>query len=202
MPQLTLTYFDIKGGRGEPARIALKMSGIMFEDKRVNMQQWAELKTSTPFHALPVLSIDGEVISQSNAINRYVGKLCGLYPKDALQALRCDEIMDAVEDISAKFATTYNMPDVEKKAAREKIVNGPLKLYLQALENKLQLQGGEFFCANELSMADLKILVLCRYLASGILDYVPADVVASTAPLLHAHYQRMLALPAVAAHYA
>lgn len=202
MPTLKLTYFDIKGGRGEPARLALKMAGITFEDQRVNMQQWAQVRPQMPFQALPVLFVDGEAISQSNAINRYVGKLCGLYPQDALQALRCDEIMDAVEDITAKFSTTFNMPDVEKKAAREKIVAGPLQMYLHALENKLKQQGGEFFCANSLSMADLKILVLCRYLGSGILDYVPQDVVASTAPLLHAHYQRMLALPVVAAHYA
>jgi prostaglandin-H2 D-isomerase / glutathione transferase len=202
MPTLTLTYFDIKGGRGEPARLALKMAGIDFEDQRVTMQQWATIRPNMPFQALPVLHIDGEAISQSNAINRYVGKLCGLYPQDALQALRCDEIMDVVEDITAKFATTFNMPDVEKKAAREKIVTGPLQMYLHALENKLKRQGGEFFCANALSMADLKVLVLCRYLSSGILDYVPQDIIRNSAPLLHAHYQRMLTIPAIAAHYA
>ena len=35
MPKLKLTYFDFHGGRGEPARLALSMGGIPFEDDRV-----------------------------------------------------------------------------------------------------------------------------------------------------------------------
>ena len=35
MAKLKLTYFDFHGGRGEPARLALSISGIPFEDDRV-----------------------------------------------------------------------------------------------------------------------------------------------------------------------
>ena len=35
MPKLKLTYFDFHGGRGEPARLALSIGGIPFEDARV-----------------------------------------------------------------------------------------------------------------------------------------------------------------------
>ena len=35
MAQLKLTYFDFHGGRGEPARLALFIGGIAFEDDRV-----------------------------------------------------------------------------------------------------------------------------------------------------------------------
>jgi glutathione S-transferase len=60
------------------------------------------LKPDTPFGALPVLEADGQTLAQSNAINRYVGKLTDLYPKDAWQAALCDEVMEAVEDINTK----------------------------------------------------------------------------------------------------
>ena len=35
MAKLKLTYFDFDGGRGEPARLALHIGGIEFEDHRI-----------------------------------------------------------------------------------------------------------------------------------------------------------------------
>src|SRR6266850_401060 len=53
MPKLKLTYFDFHGGRGEPARLALSIAGIPFEDDRVLGADWARRKPSTPFGSLP-----------------------------------------------------------------------------------------------------------------------------------------------------
>ena len=60
---LKLTYFDFHGGRGEPARIALSMGGIPFEDERVKGTDWERRKPSTPFGALPLLEKDGEILA-------------------------------------------------------------------------------------------------------------------------------------------
>src|SRR5271169_5832620 len=100
MAKLKLSYFDLHGGRGEAARLALSIGGIGFEDDRVSPSDWARRKADTPFGALPVLEVDGQVVAQSNAINRYVGKLANLYPSDPWQAALCDEAMEAVEDIN------------------------------------------------------------------------------------------------------
>ena len=78
MPKLKLTYFDVHGGRGEPARLALSIGRIPFEDDRAAPSDWPARKPNTPFGALPVLEVDGETLAQSNAINRYVGKLTDL----------------------------------------------------------------------------------------------------------------------------
>ena len=75
MPKLKLTYFDFHGGRGEPARLALSIAGIPFEDDRVLGTDWPRRKPSTPFGSLPVLEVDDAIVTQSNGINRYVGKL-------------------------------------------------------------------------------------------------------------------------------
>jgi glutathione S-transferase len=77
--KLKLSYFDFHGGRGEPARLALSMGGIPFEDDRVPLADWERRKQKTPFGALPVLEVDGQTIAQANAINCYVGKLTNLY---------------------------------------------------------------------------------------------------------------------------
>ena len=97
MAKLKLTYFDFDGGRGEPARLALHIGGVAFEDHRIAGKDWPAFRDKTPFFAMPTLEVDGKIVSQSNSINRYVGKLAGLYPKDDWQALLCDEVMDAAE---------------------------------------------------------------------------------------------------------
>lgn len=112
MPKLKLTYFDFDGGRGEPARLALHLGGIAFEDRRIGFKDWDALREAMPFRALPVLEVDGRMVAQSNSINRYVGKLAGLYPGDDLQALLCDEVMDAVEDMDTPIGATGIIPTV------------------------------------------------------------------------------------------
>lgn len=106
MAKLKLSYFDFRGGRGEPARIALSIGGVAFEDDRVPPADWLRRKADTPFGALPVLKVDGQIVAQSNAINRYVGKLADLYPSDPWQAALCDEAMEAVEDITTKIVAS------------------------------------------------------------------------------------------------
>jgi hypothetical protein len=51
MPKLKLTYFDIHGGRGEPARLALSIGGIPFEDDRLAPSDWQRRKPDRPFGA-------------------------------------------------------------------------------------------------------------------------------------------------------
>ncbi len=76
------------------------------------------MQPSFPFHALPVLEIDGQPITQSNSILRHVGRLAGLYPTDELQALYCDETMDALEDMNHAVGRTFGLKgdDPEKGA--------------------------------------------------------------------------------------
>ena len=100
MSSYKLTYFDFDGGRGEPIRIALQAAGIAFEDVRWSFPEFGEHQTSLRFNAVPALEIDGQTITQSNAISRYIGKMAGLYPDDSMQALYCDEVIDALEDLN------------------------------------------------------------------------------------------------------
>jgi prostaglandin-H2 D-isomerase / glutathione transferase len=147
MPTLKLTYFDFHGGRGEPARLALSIGGIPFVDDRVAPSHWERRKPKTPFGTLPVLEVDGQTLAQSNAINRYVGKLTDLYPTDAWQAALCDEVLAAAEDINTKLAATLFLPDEEKKTQRKALVDSPVPLYLSRLQQRLEAHGGQYFAA-------------------------------------------------------
>ena len=134
MTKLKLTYFDFDGGRGEPARLALHIGSVPFEDERISPKDWPQFRDQTPFQALPTLEVDGKIVTQSNSINRYVGKLAGLYPKDDFQALLCDEVMDAAEDIGTRIGSTMDLPADAKKKAREELAAGRITRYLEQLQ--------------------------------------------------------------------
>lgn len=202
MPKLVLTYFDFDGGRGEAARLVMHLGGIAFEDKRIPGKDWPAQRDQTPFQAMPVLEVDGKVIAQSNTINRYVGKLAGLYPKDDWQAALVDEVMDAVEDVSTRISNTMPLESAAKKQAREALASGPIPRYLQQIEARLKAGGGEWFVENRLTVADIKCFVWVRWLKSGALDHVPADIVDQHAPLLAKHLERIKNHPKIAAYYA
>ncbi len=202
MPQLKLSYFDFHGGRGEPARLAMAIGGIAFEDHRFSFPEFPEVRKTSPFGQVPVLFVDGVAITQCDSINRYVGKLSGIYPTDPYQALLCDEVMFVVEEASVKLGPTFRMSGEEQKAARLALVNGSIPHYLSWLQDKLKVAGGEYFADGRLTIADLKVFVDVRGLNSGRLDHIPTDLVDKVAPALNAHMQRVASTPAVADYYA
>ena len=202
MPQLKLSYFDTHGGRGEPARLALAIGGVAFDDHRFSFPEFGEVRKTTPFGQVPVLHVGDVQVTQCDSILRYAGKLAGLYPTDPLQALYCDEVMYVVEEANVKLGPTFRMTGEEQKAARLALVNGSMPVYLAWLQAQLQAHGGEYFADNRLTVADLKVLVDVRGLNSGRFDHIPTNLVETVAPALNAHAQRIAALPAVVAYYA
>jgi glutathione S-transferase len=188
---LKLSYFDFPGGRGEPARIALNLAGIAFEDHRIPITDWPAVKADFPYQQVPVMEVDGKVLNQSNAINRLVGKMADLYPQDNWEAAVCDDVMDTADDLMQLLVNTFFMPEEEKLRVRGELVTGPLPMFLSGLNATLLANGGGFFCDGRLTMADLKILMVTRNLSSGKLDYVPASIVADNAADLLPHMERI-----------
>jgi glutathione S-transferase len=200
MAQYKLTYFDVDGGRAEPIRIAFHAAGIEFEDVRLPFPEFMEKRGNLRFHCVPVLHIDGIEVTQSNAMCRYVGRLAGLYPENDIEALYCDEALGAIEDVLHHIVHTLGLQDDELRAAREKLVDGWLTIYLEGLDEMLE-RGGDYFADNRLTVADLKVFGLTRWLVSGDLDHIPSDLVARVAPRLVEHEARTAADPVVKNYY-
>lgn len=201
MDRLKLTYFDVPGGRAEPTRLALHIGGIAFEDYRFPFSDFPEVRKNTPLNQVPTLHINELQVTQSDAITRYVGKLTGLYPTDNLQALFCDEVISALEDVNIKIGATFGMTGDELKNARTALVSGPLPRYLQWLQKQLESHGGEYFADNRLTISDLKAFVCLRGLRSGKLEHIPTDLLDQEAPKLVAYLQRIGNIPAIAQYY-
>jgi glutathione S-transferase len=202
MTTYRLTYFDVDGGRAEPTRIAFHAAGIAYEDVRISFQEFQDQRQSYRFTCVPVLEIDGQQVTQSTAICRYVGKQCGLYPDDDLQALYCDEALGAVEDTTNHIGRTMRLSGDALREAREQLAGSWLPIMLRGLEEILQRGGGEYFANGQLTIADLAVFVQTRWLQSGFLDHIPTDIVERIAPSLVAHKARVEAAAPVASYYA
>lgn len=201
MDKLKLTYFDFSGGRAEPARLAMHIGGIPFEDYRFSPGQFDEIRKSLPLGQVPTLHINDVLVTQSDAIIRYIGKLTGLYPTDDFQALLCDEVMSVLEDIVIKLGATLGMTGSELKNAREKLSTEVLPRYLGWLENQLDQHGGSFFADNRLTIADLKSFVVLRWIKSGVLDHISTNLIGETAPKLVGYIERIAETPSITEYY-
>jgi glutathione S-transferase len=173
-----LTYFDAPVSRGEECRLALHIAGVDFEDVRVKSEQWAALKPTTPFGSLPVFELDGHApLAQSNAILGFIGRRHGLLPKDDFEAARHEAMMNHVEDLRHAIVPTLRMSDeAEKKKAREALAATTIPTWAGFTEK--QIGDGPFFGGAKLSVADLKIHLVVRWLTGGKLDHIPATVLA------------------------
>jgi glutathione S-transferase len=200
MPKMTLTYFDAPVSRGEECRLALHVAGLPFEDERLNEAQWAARKASTPYGAVPVLTIEGHrPVAQSNAILRLIGGMHGLLPQDAYESARHEAVLAAVEDMRAKLGPTGRIKDpAEKKRAREELASGFLPEWAGHLEQQV---GEPFIGGATLSVADLKVFVVLTPLLKGAIDHIPADTFKKFLKLLRL-YEAVKSHPKVVAWYA
>jgi len=198
MTKPTLLYFDFPGGRGEASRLALHLSGVDWIDDRFS-GDWPSKKGTTPFGALPVLTIPGKgELSQSNAILEFVGRGHGLLPSDPFEAARHVAVMNAVEELRAEAGKTGVKDEDEKKALRDAFVAGYLARWAANCEAQVQ---GPFVGGDELSVADLKLFVALSSYTRGVYDHIPADVFDGY-PKLTALLAAVAAHPGVAAWYA
>lgn len=178
------------------------MLQIAFNDIRIDFATFNKQKSLNefPFGSVPVLDIDGIRVCESNAILRFVGKLTGLYPSDPVLALRVDEILDVMEDISAALKPSFSLPPEEKADARRKLIaeGGAMHKGFALLARRLAASTGaagaaednSFFVNGQLSIADLKVLGWCATAATGFYDGIPVDWLDTAFPALGAALAR------------
>ena len=180
-------------------RVSLFISNTPFEDVRITREEFINMiKTGylpngkkVPFHQLPVIEVDGEIIGQTGAIARYWGKISNLYSNDNINAAKIDQIIDAATDITNLVSPTIREKDeIVKKNMRERLSKKLLPRWFNYLENLLQKENNsKWFVDNKLSIADIAIWRLLGWLKSGIIDGIPTSVVDDFPKLKNVHHQ-------------
>ena len=182
--------------RAEVLRVSLFISNTPFEDVRISREEFINMiKTGylpngkkVPFHQLPVIEVDGEIIGQTGAIARYCGKISNLYSNDKINAAKIDQIIDAATDITNLVSPTIREKDEQKKIEdRLLLKNKLLPRWFRYLENILSESTSDWFVENKMTIADIAMWRLLGWLISGIIDGIPTTIVDSYPKLKNIH---------------
>ncbi|XP_070548519.1 S-crystallin SL11-like [Ptychodera flava] len=158
MPKHRVIYFNARGG-AEPSRLVLSAAGVDFEDVRFTREEW-EIEKRTgkyPFGQLPCLDTDGEMLSQSRAIARYLANEYGLAGKTNLEKAKVDMLNDTFGDLLQGIAKIHFEKDEGKKAELQLEYDKKVATTLAALEKMLIANNGGdgFLVGDGVSLADL-----------------------------------------------
>eukprot|EP01066_Platyproteum_vivax_P009700 Platyproteum_vivax@DN4286_c0_g1_i2.p1 len=174
MSNIKLTYFGL-AGRAEAIRMCFHIGKIPFEDNRLTKEQFGKLKPDLPLGQVPILEVDGKVYCQSNAILHYAGTRSGFYPKDPLEAMRCDQAIETMSDILTKIPKN---PGDEVKYQMDRsaffAAGGFGHKALSFLETAVKENGN--LATKELTIADLMFVNSYRLLICGLYDHVSKDL--------------------------
>tara|TARA_Y100001970_G_scaffold51759_1_gene65436 strand:- start:22250 stop:22897 length:648 start_codon:yes stop_codon:yes gene_type:complete len=184
--------------RAEVLRVSLYLGKIPFEDVRITRDEFIHLikkgllpnGSKAPFHQLPVIEVDGEIIGQTGAIARYCGKVSKLYPEDALEAAKVDQIIDAATDITNIVSPTVREKDEQKKLESRRILaNKLLPRWFKYLEDILNKENSKWFVSKKMTIADIAVWRLLGWLTSGILEGIPKTIVDKYPKLKNIYHQ-------------
>eukprot|EP01119_Soliformovum_irregulare_P000211 TRINITY_DN1014_c0_g1_i1.p1 TRINITY_DN1014_c0_g1~~TRINITY_DN1014_c0_g1_i1.p1 ORF type:complete len:202 (+),score=51.37 TRINITY_DN1014_c0_g1_i1:73-678(+) len=186
--QPVLTYFAIRG-LAEVPRLLFHAAGAPFQDKRLTQEEFGALKESgkLPNGQVPILEVNGKVISQSAAIVRYIAREHNLYGSNNLEAAAIDAAWESQQDVRA---AVRNAKTDEEKA---KLRNELLPKAFGFIEKHLVENGSNgHFVGNKLSYADVSL-----YYYVWVLEKDGFQITQNH-PAVQKVYQTVSAIPAIA----
>ncbi|KAK3784174.1 hypothetical protein RRG08_001483 [Elysia crispata] len=194
MASYKLTYFDFRG-RAEVARLIFAHAGKKFEDVRISFEKWPAIKPSTPFGQLPVLEVDGQMIGQSGAIDKFLAREFGLYGKTNMESCQIDQIVCLINDyLSAVIKAMYEKDEAKKAELTKNLKEEQIPKYLGFFENLLKKNGSGYFVGRDVTLADINVYNVTW----SIVKDAPAAL--DSYPLLKEHHQKVGSIPQIKAY--
>ncbi|XP_029399551.1 glutathione S-transferase A4 isoform X2 [Mus pahari] len=188
-----LYYFKGRG-RMESIRWLLAAAGVEFEEEFLETrEQYEKLQKDGRllFGQVPLVEIDGMLLTQTRAILSYLAAKYNLYGKDLKERARIDMYTDGTQDLMMMIAGTPFKAPKEKEESYALIVSRAKTRYFPVFEKILKDHGEAFLVGNQLSWADIQLLE-----AILMVEELNAPVL-SDFPLLQAFKSRISSLPNV-----
>ncbi|KAF2120496.1 glutathione S-transferase-like protein [Lophiotrema nucula] len=160
----TIHYFDFKSrGRGQAVRLLWEDAGIAYEDVRYTFDEYPKYKTTkiaemNPTSTIPVIELNGNILTQSYAILRHFSRLLGAYDgKSEEEKFFVDQICDIVIDWRSLFIQAFFSPNKDTTYPEHCKTCRPdfLKAINTHLMNNDLSQSGPFIIGDTFTNADI-----------------------------------------------
>ena len=193
---LKLVYFN---GRGyaETSRLLLAINKVEYEDFRYPLKvvDWKthnmvkeefdtdkqNNKLLPSLNKVPYLEVDGAIIPQSKAIERYLAQKYNMMGDTHVESARVDGICECVLDFKNLYQSVRKLPEDEKEAGLKKWFSETLVEKLELLENILSKEKDGYSVGDRTSLADV---VLFSFITQFFDDKESALNALSTTPKL------------------
>uniref|UniRef100_A0A8C9QBX4 glutathione transferase n=1 Tax=Spermophilus dauricus TaxID=99837 RepID=A0A8C9QBX4_SPEDA len=188
-----LYYFNGRG-RMESIRWLLAAAGVEFEEEFIETKEHYEKLQKDGcllFGQVPLVEIDGMMLTQTRAILSYLAAKYNLYGKDLKERVRIDMYTDGTLDLMIMIARAAFQPPKEKEENYAEIMKKAKTRYFPTFEKILKDHGEDFLVGNKFSWADIQLLE-----AILMVEELDAPVL-SDFPLLKAFKTRISNIPTI-----
>ncbi|EIM91823.1 glutathione S-transferase-like protein [Stereum hirsutum FP-91666 SS1] len=160
-------YFDFQSrGRGQVVRLLFEDAGIAYTDVRYSFGEYPEVQSTHPIlsqnptKSVPIIELDGKLLTQSYAILRHFARVLGAYDgKNEEEKYFADVICDIVVDwrtlFLAAFFSQNKSTDLPKHQQTTQL------RFLHAIEQHLTTNPlsvhGPFVIGSSITYADLAV---------------------------------------------
>lgn len=186
---MKLSYFNVRG-LAETSRLLLAIGGEDYTDFRYPLDvvdisvfnfkkdefdaDKAAGKLTKSLDKVPFLEVDGVVVSQSKAIERFLANRFGLFGSTAVEAAQIDAICEYVTDFKKEYQKVRALEGDAREEGMTKWFGETLGERLQALD---VIVGDTYSVGGKVSLADV---VLYNFL-TGFFDNVDGAAAATEA---------------------
>nr|XP_010972262.2 glutathione S-transferase A4-like [Camelus bactrianus] len=139
----------------------LAAAGVEFEEEFLETrEQYEKLQKDGHllFGQVPLVEIDGMVLTQTRAVLSYLAAKYNLRGKDLKEAVRIDMYADGTLDLMMMIAQAVFKPPEEKEEDLALVVQKAKTRYFPVFEKILKDHGEDFLVGNTFSWADIQLL--------------------------------------------
>ncbi|XP_048203571.1 glutathione S-transferase A4-like isoform X2 [Perognathus longimembris pacificus] len=172
-------YYFCGRGRMESIRWLLAAAGVEFEEEFLETREHFEklLKDGhLLFGQVPLVEIDGMMLTQTRAILSYLAAKYNLYGKDLKERVRIDMYADGTLDLMIMIAAAPFGASENKEATYATIIQKAKTRYFPAFEKVLKDQGEDFLVGNAFTWADVQLfeaILMLEELDAAVLSDFP-----------------------------
>jgi glutathione S-transferase len=156
-------------GRAETTRWMLAFNQIDFLNIPIKTPEELSLLRASgklPFDQMPLLEIDGNYLSQSSAMIRYLARLGNLYGSDDNEALLCDMFAGAIADFAETSMQAAFQPSQEIAIH---MLKNRFSKFGPKFESKIKENGLTFCVGKKISFVD----ILLTEALNAYIEWIP-----------------------------